>query len=561
MITPKLEKTGGITLNNIPLTTSVSIPGGGWYRMGGQVSLPAKVAPVTLATPSNIIVSTPLFTITRSIVVEGNFLRISDTLKNNSNLDQGFFVRHDLAVPPTLTDRRIAGDPRLTSLQISQPAHPTVFVSFNGMSFGLVIEDDIFRAQGIQLCNKGVAGIRTEQLVIRTNSSYTMGWSVYFGEGDYWDFVNGVRNRWGVNQTVNGPYWVTPVDLPPNIGEWLNKAKPYASIFGSWIDPSKKDKPVVVGLGTGPDSDYFKGLRDKIKAEIITLKSMYAPLKYLAYEHRWYDYPDGGFADSKITLSDGSQFIGNYAGKTVAPAYFPTLDNAFGRAFAKTVLNQLGEMGLDGIYLDESNTPGILRDPITKNPSPYTYSHWDGYSAILDPTTFQIKQKIGYLWLLSKGFDNKLFGALKLAGYSLLMNFQAYRKEGFTQRFCETTDLYETALTNLGCPLAFAYNYTTYTVQDVIDRLMVGALYCMTGPGDKLLIPSNFFPITPLKIGAGFVIGKERIITAVSGQYFLTSKPKIITYSADGTSTTVNSSLTGFVQIDVPRGGLVIIIY
>ena len=76
-------------------------------------------------------------------------------------------------------------------------------------SLGMVCEDDVLRNQATLYCDpegKG-AWLRTGMLCLPAGGSYTLRWSVYpVASGDYYDFINLVRQDWGSNYTVEGAW-------------------------------------------------------------------------------------------------------------------------------------------------------------------------------------------------------------------------------------------------------------------------------------------------------------------------------------------------------------------
>jgi hypothetical protein len=557
---------GGILLSwgsyRFPLTTFISVPGGGWVKFGkGSNPILATITNPVKANLLNWQIVNSQFIATRTVARLNGRIQVSDTITNLTSSDLGFMVRNEVSLPSDPTEKYIGGNNLPALLQMTQPEHPTVFVPMGGVSLGLVAEDDVFRAQNILYCFNQIAGIRTERLVVKAKSSVTLKWSCYFSAMDYWGFINRVRKDWKVSPTLQGPYWWLPIATAEalddaTLGNWLNKAKPYAAVIESWLDFSKPDKPPMVGLGVGIQDPYFDNWRDKVIVTIQRIKKLAPFVKVLVYNHRWYNFPQnsGTFPDSQIKLADGTQSTENWGGMySNAYGVYPTLTNSFGKAFEAMITTQTKELGSDGVYVDEYYRSGSLNDPIT-------YSEWDGVSAILDPTTFTIKTKVGYIWLLSKAFDKAVFGPMKY----FLGNVQPYTIEdnqGTLLHMCETEYLPGTMLTHLFSPIAFDVKFQTYTVQDIIDRLKLGAVYGVTGPGDKLGISSKLFPITPTYIEAGVITGVERIITCITGRYGWNGSFKYTRYDFDSLGNMATASGVGVnnISVVVPSNGLVVI--
>lgn len=94
---------------------------------------------------------------------------------------------------------------------------------------------------------------------------------------------------------------------------------------------------------------------------------------------------------------------------------------------------------------------------------------------------------------------------------------------------------------------------------------MQGLLWCVTGPQDKIGIPNHFFPITPEELHAGWVQGKERIVTAVSGEYGWENDDvgvRIWSYDRHGKLLDAEPAwqlFRGKQQVEVPDGGITIL--
>src|SRR5690606_16156702 len=98
---------------------------------------------------------------------------------------------------------------------------------------------------------------------------------------------------------------------------------------------------------------------------------------------------------------------------------FPTLGNSVGRGMLEVLEVMEGPMHGDGLYMDEVNYPsgmGWMGMP------PCTYGVWDGVSAELDPNTFAIVKKMGYVNLLPGPFKRKLFERVAARGWVILGN-------------------------------------------------------------------------------------------------------------------------------------------
>ena len=97
-------------------------------------------------------------------------------------------------------------------------------------------------------------------------------------------------------------------------------------------------------------------------------------------------------------------------------------------------------------------------------------------------------------------------------------------------------------------------NYARIIMKSVITYLRHGGLYYnyqndipAQGPGSGAHDPINhMFPITPVELRVGYIIGRERIITAVSGTYAWNNarKPQVLIFDVTGLPRDANAKLT-----------------
>jgi hypothetical protein len=574
--------TGAIMIQSgkhqFPVSSAFSIPGGGWLCLGTGVPSRRGEQPVqpkvrSTGEEKKISFSAEAYHVERSVRFVNGRAWVLDRITNETKDDLGLMIRHEMLLPTQKAAVvHLAGDEDPSWSQRSEPSNPTVFIPMGGLSVGLVAEDDVFRLQAILSYSDSPAraGIRTERLAIPAGETITLQWSAYALSGtDYYDFINRVRRDWLVRLKLDGPYWwnaLTRIDQnDDSLREWLHKSRVFAAVIGSWVDKEKKEKQPTVALGAGVLDPMFANYREQLHNAVAKIHRLAPGVKVLIYNQLWFNWPEPDptrFQDAWITLRDGRRYVELWNGRySRAPGAFPTSSNSFGLTIRQTLVEERAALGADGVYLDETTGPGRLNDPIT-------YNAWDRRSAILDPKTFAIQKKIGYLVLLSEDFYHTIVADLRKDGAGLLGNHQpqtySFTRESWP-RFTETDNLRNSFQAQLYSPLAYSYRFENYTVQDLRDRLDVGLIYCVTGPGDKLGIVSKFFPITPVELHSGYVRGEERIITDRSGR-FGWSDPKhearLWRFRQDGTPVEVDPPwqiLNGLVRVDVPAKGIAIL--
>ena len=211
----------------------------------------------------------------------------------------------------------------------------------------------------------------------------------------------------------------------------------------------------------------------------------------------------------------------------------------------------LDDVGFDGFYIDQfSMVNSTIR----------TYGKWDGVSAEIDADTGKIKRKY---------FDANLAGIsarVNLCQYALdrgkivVANTYATSREEQAlpvNRVSEVWNAFDPMATpdgakpslvplllrgSLASPIALGVqgrpkekDTARRTIKAVVGYLRHGLLYYhyhigdipQTGEGSGEYGPINhMFPITPIELGEGFLIGKERIVTAVSMNHLWSKEGK-----------------------------------
>lgn len=509
------------------ITSSLGHPGGTWIQRGPPVQdWKTIVSPATIGETPDVLQTDSIRWKREVRQVAPDHFSIEETITNPADSETGTMFRIDLPFPLPVPNVYLGGDSDPSLLQKHEAANPTLFIPIAGCGIGIVAEDDLFRSQMIAACRSdgGAVSLRAERLYLPPHGTLSLKWSLYLlKKNDYFDFINRVRSDWGVRMRIPGPFWwdafarADKSDL--ELQSFLARQRPYAAVIGSWVDQEKHEAPQTVGLGVGVMEPEFEQYRTRLKRFTGRIKRLDPKLKVLLYNHFFYNWPEpdsGRFIDSWITTESGNRFgVPASRGDSPAVGLFPTATNGFGQAFRESLVRQRREIGVDGFYFDESTAPGRLSDPIS-------YGSADGGTALLDPSTFSVKQQVGHLSLLTAPYLEELTSQLLDAQLIAIGNFApvtAHQNRQTWPRFVETDNLTHCASAHLYSPLAFSYRFENYTIEDVRQRLEQGLVWCVTGPEDRIGIIRHFFPLTPLRIHAGWIEAEERIITTRSGSY------------------------------------------
>lgn len=257
--------------------------------------------------------------------------------------------------------------------------------------------------------------------------------------------------------------------------------------------------------------------------------------------------PDGRY---RMELWYRAAFLG--AEKTAvlaALAAYPAVGNAQHEFLMDQARFLIEEVGLDGIYIDCFSLAfgqGLA----------HSFDKWDGHTVAIDADTGRIRRRYTDAALVGATSREQLIRYVLKAGKVLVANTYTVCKE--TQslpafRFSESEYCFNPLKLkvaqkpplfarmcggHLSTPIGLGYrpirlkphgkgNEARIVMKTLVTYLRHGGLayYYYTeipkeGPGSGEFGPYNhMYPITPVKLGEGFIIGKERIITAISGTY------------------------------------------
>jgi hypothetical protein len=474
-----------------------------------------------------VVAAGPDYRLRRTIRFTAGKVEIADQLTNaHRDAPLGLAVRHqvDLAGlkdPPI----RLAGNPDPAGNDYYSPPNPSVHVALADQGLGLLCEDDVFRNQARLFYNESppAAGLRTDMLRLAPGESYTLRWSVYPVAGpDYYDFINLVRNDWGSNITLDGawtffhPDSILAQPLETIRRQFARLGIRYACYCGGWVDPQHDRRRI--GFGTGVLDDYWADFRRRLREATARIHAASPGTKVLVYYDTQRDTSEGGHAryrDSWLTDRAGNQLSTNWSGVySQTYSVVATLDNAFGRAMLAAVDRYFDAMHVDGLYWDEMEAVGYGMPLLT-------YNQPDGHSCLLDPRRFTIEREVGITTLLGEGHRLAVIQRARRHGGTVMGNGPAFTRAllaSGVQRMVEIQHNDSWCFEgNLGTPLGYMSSRTDFgnfarALQ--MPCLPVGTRYDY--PSD---ISRYLFPLTPVELHHGYLLGKERIVALHPGDY------------------------------------------
>lgn len=461
--------------------------------------------------------SNAFFTFSREIVREAESILVRDSYSNQTEENLPLIHRHQVKRQPERI--WLAGlSPSGTSGSASEPQNPTAFAAFAEEGIGLMALDDVFQVHVTTYSTEEGVGLADNSLVLQPGASYTAEWAIFpVGEPNYFAFVNAARRLRGVNFTIEGSFAFLRAN-PDLTGQWTDQQLvDFARFKSAKYLCSTIDYPM---LGPRyPHGTAFQYIDHSARiAHIQRMRKLVPEAEHLVYYHCFIDVRDEApveFADARLLKGDGTQ--ANYGHETDR-IFIPTVSNSYGREVRKNVDLILGNIGADGVYWDELEY------------SAYHYHYgepWDGVSADVDPKSFKISQLKSSVTLVTQPWRLELAKEI-LAKGPLIANGSPHTRTMMDlhfPRFVETGSISACAKAQLYTPIALGDHLTEQSEEDayrvMLRALDYGCVYYWYN--DMTVIPTHshvtqyMFPITPIELGPGYILGKERILTRKSG--------------------------------------------
>ncbi|MCM8818870.1 MAG: hypothetical protein NC915_05300 [Candidatus Omnitrophica bacterium] len=534
------------------------------------------------------------YIITRKIKPEQEKIKVEETIKNKSYQEIGIIVTHRIILDDLPSYYRIGGVEEIEFSSRGVAENPTIFVSYKNTSIGFVAEDNILRVQGEIEKKVNTLNYSIKHFGLDKNKEYKFEFSIYpLNEVNYFTFINKVRNDWGVNTKIEGPFafssevinerkikiyvvgpWLDYYDINPETGksytreEYKNRIKPVIEKIKS-LEPNAKilgkietnlisiDKRDIQGGeilpgGSLPRKGTYGYILDKKQSEI--LKSGI-----------------GEWKDSILQTEEGN---------VIVDTYYPTNPNFLNlllyldkgnyryKHFLKQIDFLIDEVGMDGVYIDQFTlTWGQIG-----RPDRHTYEKWDGYTVDIDEKTGKIKRKYTDCGLIGAEARKEILEYITKKGKIAVINgFPGVKEEQVFPnifRFAEFENdpvnpltfmdkkpptLIYCAKGHLSTPIILGIRparlgdegnkrFAEIIMKSVITALRNGLLYYYyssvipkEGPGAGEYGPINhMFPITIKEINEGYIIGEERIISCVSRVFEFNKEPKVYLFDLKG---------------------------
>jgi hypothetical protein len=504
----------GMTWN---VATRASLAGGQWREPVAA----AQPFEVNTGESANVTWQAGAFRIERTVTVWDDRATVIDTISNTTNNLAGLILHHRATSAAKPNAVFLAGS-KTSSGQggVRESANPSVFARYGKVGLGFVAEDDVFRVHALCVSDANGAGLTDDHLALEGGTSVKLEWSIYpVEDGDYWTFINAVRRDWGSNIPIPGPF-VFSSEFKPG-----QPAEEYAR----WMN-ARSMKYVCGGIAKYPDGKYAHGTgilyaprwianEKEWTAKILTSSDDVTPMQY--FHAQICTEPDAvrKYADSRLIDEKGVQV--NYPYTYPLPVFVPTRENSYGKTLVGCIDTLIDETGARGLYWDEQAFSVNF----------FHYGEpWDGVTAMIDPNTHAITRKVSCVTLLMQPLQLDIIRNLRDKNIFIMGNAQARTRTIHREKlvfFNECGVTYTKLLAgHLGTPVGLGNHHPENSVAasalHVRDMLRYGSIYHGHQFGyqpPEWNFVSVMYPITPVELHEGYVLGLERIHTAVSGRF------------------------------------------
>ena len=473
------------------------------------------------------------------------------------------------------------GDPSSPTPSAGQfPENPTVFVALPRSGVGLLVEDDALRLQSAASTSGNQASLTTQMLGIPRGERHDMRWALYPTGPDYFELVQEVRRDWKVNFTVQGScdfFDVRTLGTPEGreaVRRLLERKRmdlfaltPWFEYYNYWgLDRPKYSALMLKAMdflrGIAPQAKFLACVATNLTPVPLSFFGDTIPPGYPIGRQNGGQYgqpastrmshriDNSVWRDSVIRAPSGQVLLDAWHVQHYnhPPALnlmvYPTVHNHRQAQALDQFHFLLDEVGFDGLYIDQfSMAYNCLANGATDR---YTYDRWDDRTVTLDAAG-NVTAQFADLALLTaparRSWLDLLLASDKIAvcntcaAVSHLQRLPVLRfmeTHGYEPLAGAAPYQWRMAKGQLGSPIGLSSNYRELTWpgaeawnRTVIAGLRFGLLsyYSWTdfpaaGPfGGEYGPVNHMFPFTPRELHEGWVLGEERLITCVSGDF------------------------------------------
>lgn len=275
------------------------------------------------------------------------------------------------------------------------------------------------------------------------------------------------------------------------------------------------------------------------------------------------------WADSMLRDAQGRPLLDTFY---VLPPYryvdlmcYPREGNYREQHMLEQVAFVLDDVGFDGVYIDQFT--------MSSGTHAYDYGRWDGHTVELDPATGEIRRKYCYVAIASAPARRRIVSEVLRRGKIVVTNgppaswllqdlpiFRFMETQGYNVEGSDLPRQPVLAMGQLASPIGLGHMWLwsdspeagRYFMRTVIAHLCYGLTYYFYGTAlpenaGSCEIVGEMFPLTPVQLGEGFIVGRERLVTCRSGTYWLpwARRPEVLVFADNGSRKDGNYRLDG----------------
>jgi hypothetical protein len=487
----------------------------------------------------------------RRIEKRNEALMVYDTFENLTANNLPLMIRYQAVLGDRTKEVWLGGLRKASGEGISNdPSNPTSFAATQHAGIGLLPLSDVFHIHVTNYALGGELGIADYNLVLPPGGTYAAEWAIVpCDTGEYWRFINSVRRLVDANFRIDGGFCFLRHGPPTD--EWTDQR---ITDFLRYKDVLYRCTSILYPLYQGRythGTSFQRVSHDAYRAAGERQRRLVPGVQHLVYFHCFLDVTDDAperFADARTLRPDGSH--ADY-GRPMLNLFFPTEKNTFGREIEKNVDIIFDEIGADGVYWDEHEYSRRM----------YHFGEpWDGFSGDIDRQTMQLIRLKSSIVLLTESWRVGLAKRILARGSLIGNSVPLTRKmaELHFPCFVETGAITNCAKSHLYSPIALGDHLTERSELDacrcMLEALNYGCVYHWYH--DLYVVPTHhhltryMYPITPIELHEGYIIGKERIVTNRSGLFGWGDASEHEVHVFDETGREVSDFETPRVEVD-----------
>jgi len=483
-----------------------------------------------------VIGSNTTYTLTRTIAVHPNRIEISDTFRNPGSETRGVRFGNEIVAPDAATGRVAGVLAGQSGSSLNAPERPFVQVMKTGLSLGMVARDDTYRNQSVSYYAPadGSYGIRDDNFGLRGGGSYTTRWELYPTDSpDPFDFYNAVRAEWGTaSATIPGLFaFIYPQRTWRKNGKTLEQMT--VQEMEDWLETTGIQTvcftvrdDLEAGNIEAFGSRYLASEASKSywRPIIQRLRQAKPGLKAAPYFHLGADVPnDPELTGSRMILLGGLQKAFTNSNGITRWYYYPAAASAFAVRMRRVFDAVLSDFKTDAFYWDEYSYG--LRSEYLEG------ADWDGSSVVINPSNNTVIKQVTLTSMATRNLREQWTKDLLDRGMTVWTNWQPTTEQDTARNLPHFLEYFfagdAAARGYLASPIQLNADGNPTSNAEVLAAvrkfLEAGLLYAHIGSGAYAEVsPSilaHFYPITPKELHAGYVIGRERIVTSVTGAF------------------------------------------